>query len=176
MGETNEISAEITTKKCTKCGEVKALDAFSAHKQGSHGRRPCCKGCERNYRQKNKERIAAQKRKYYEKNKEAASVKGRNYRQENKERVAEYMRKYYMKNKESLAEYARKYRGENKELITEYMSKYGRKYRQENPEVHRRSSRKRRALKRFLPHSPLTPAQYERLYEFRDQVFGEVTS
>lgn len=47
-----------TTKQCTKCGEVKALDTFSASKRGKHGRRAYCKNCERKYRQENKERIA----------------------------------------------------------------------------------------------------------------------
>nr|DAI78618.1 MAG TPA: restriction endonuclease [Caudoviricetes sp.] len=74
--------------------------------------------------------------------------------------------------KDELSDYWRDYQKRNKEQLTEYR----RRYFKENPEVSRRSQRKRRALKRSLPHAPLTPAQYERLYEFRDQVFGEVTS
>lgn len=168
MDETNEI----TTKKCTKCDEVKALDQFNADKRRKDGKQYSCKVCQRRYRQENKERLAEKKRKYHEENKERLYAGKRKWYEENKKRIAEKSRKYAQENKERLAEYKRKYRKENKERIAEGM----RKYRQENPETDRRAKRKRRALKRNLPHAPLTPAQYERLYEFRDQVFGEVTS
>lgn len=135
-----------TTKKCTKCFEVKAMDAFYAHKRGKYGRAASCKDCERKYYEENKVRRVDYGRKYRKENKYLISVKRRSTDQN-----------YYRKNKGTIVEKIKKYR-------------------QKNPEVHRQALRKRRALKRSLPHAPLTPAQYERLYEFRDQVFGEVTS
>lgn len=178
-----EVGSEVITKKCTKCGEVKALDAFSADKRAKDGKQCTCKGCRRKYYQENKEPAIAKMRKYYEENKskraeyrqkyyqenkEIVKERSRNYRQENKERI----QKYLQGNKDRISARQRKYRQENKEKRADYE----RKYRQENPEVHRRKNHKRRALLRNLPHAPLTPAQYERLYEFRDQVFGEVMS
>lgn len=128
------------TKQCTKCGEVKELDAFYAHKQGKQGRHSSCKDCNLKYRQENRARLIEKKRKYY---------------QENKDKSAAYGRKYYKEKKDQI-------------------NLRNRKYRQENREVFRRAKNKRRAFKRSLPHAPLTTAQYERLYEFRNQVFGEV--
>jgi protein-arginine kinase activator protein McsA len=37
------------TKKCTKCGQVKALDAFSAHKNAPDGKQYVCKECQQEY-------------------------------------------------------------------------------------------------------------------------------
>lgn len=118
-----EVAAEIITKKCTKCGEVKALDAYDTYKLGRHGKRARCKTCMRKYRQENREQILE---------------KDRKYRQENRKQLAEKSRKY----------------------------------RQENPEVGRRTRRKRRALKRNLPHQPLTPQQYEILHRQKYEIFG----
>lgn len=77
----------------------------------------------------------------------------------------------------------RAYREKSRDRLAEYRAgrrleaaEYARHYRKINPEVGRRNSRKRRAIKRYVPHVALTNEQYKRLYEFRDQVFGEVTS
>lgn len=150
-----------TTKKCTKCGEVKALDAFYADKRRKDGKTSSCKGCKRKYQKENGERLSVYKRKYREENREWISERDRKYRAENKERISERDRKY---------------RQENKEPIAEYMSKYGRKYRQENPEVHRRAQRKRRAILRNLPHQPLTPQQYKLLHRQKYEIFGGIAN
>jgi hypothetical protein len=135
----------ITKKKCTKCGEIKPLESFSKQKNGKYGKKSNCREC-----------VAAINRDYHQRNKNRIAEQQRDYRQRNSNHIAVRMRNNYQKNKSRHAE-------------------YGRNYRKEKPEVHRSTMRKRRALKRNLPHAPLTPAQYERLYEFRDQVFGEVT-
>lgn len=54
------------TKACTKCGEVKPLDAFSPHATGRHGRRPACKPCN-----------AAQARRWATENRERATERRR---------------------------------------------------------------------------------------------------
>jgi len=91
---------EFAAKECTGCEVIKTANRFNKHKNKIGGLSPCCKECERKYRQENKERIAEHKRKY---------------RQENKERIAEHKRKYRQENKERIAEHKRKYRQENKE-------------------------------------------------------------
>lgn len=71
------------------------------------------------------------------------------------------------------------YREQSWARIAEYRAgrrveaaEYARSYRRNNPEVDRRHSRKRRALKRNLPHQPLTPQQYEILHRQKYEIFG----
>lgn len=141
------------TKQCTKCGEVKALDAFYAQKSGKYGRFSSCKECVRRYNEENKDRNSETSRKY---------------RLENKGKVLKYQRKYREENKGLLTEYGRKYYGENRERLKEQM----RKYQKENPDVYRRANNKRRALLRNLPHQPLTPQQYDILHRQKYEIFG----
>lgn len=61
-------------KTCTRCGEVKPLDAFSRWVRGKDGRRLECRACsaerKRAWDDANRERIAAYCRKYREANRE----------------------------------------------------------------------------------------------------------
>lgn len=138
-----EINAK-DTKQCTKCGEVKALDAYYADKRRKYGKQSACKSCAANgnlnYRRSNRERIKTQKTAYYDKN---------------RDRITEIARNYWRNNSEDCKKRRRRWGSENPEAIRSY-------------------TRKRRALKRNLPHQPLTREQYDRLYEFRNLVFGEV--
>lgn len=92
--------------------------------------------------------------------------------EQNKDRILRQQKAYYESNKLERAKAMREYRIKHRDRLVAYMKIY----RRDNPVVFRRADSKRRAMKRNLPHAPLTPAQYERLYEFRDQVFGEGTS
>lgn len=120
---------EITTKQCTKCGEVKCLADFFADKRRRDGKRSVCKNC--------------------------SAVSNRNYYSDNKERVKASVRSYYVKNRIGKLHYVKEHRAKN-------------------PHIKQRSDNRRRALKRNLPHAKITTRQYERLHEFRLQVFGEV--
>lgn len=104
------------TKQCTKCGEVKTLDAFYADKRRKDGKRAGCKVCTRKYRQENKERIKEKSRKYYEKNRWEIGEYQRKYRQENKELVAERVRKHRQKNPEVHRRSSRKRRALKRNL------------------------------------------------------------
>lgn len=134
MDETNEI----TTKKCTKCGEVKALGGFNAKKASKDGKRAHCKECQKRHYEKNKARILLQQKTYYELNKPARAEAMRNYRIKHRDRLVEYIKVY----------------------------------RKDNPTVFRRADSKRRAMKRSLPHSPISNEQYQTLRDFSDYVFG----
>lgn len=129
-------------KACSKCGETKLLNEFSAKKASKDGKRAHCKECQKRHYEKNKDHILRQQKTYYEINKPARAEAMRNYRIKHRDRLVAYIKVY----------------------------------RKDNPTVFRRADSKRRAMKMSAPHAPLTPAQYERLYEFRDQIFGEVTS
>ena len=65
-------------KKCTKCGEVKALGEFykaKAYKDGHTGDcKSCCKEYSKHYREDNKDRISGRRVEYF-----------KNYYQDNKE-------------------------------------------------------------------------------------------
>lgn len=141
------------TKQCTKCGEVKALDAFIADKRRKDGKTSSCKDCARKYRQKNKEKQIE----YYQKHRVHLLAQTRKYYEENKCKKLEYASQYHKKHKERRNEYFRKYQ-------------------QENPEAHRRAMRKRRALLRNLPHQPLTPQQYDILHRQKYEIFGGIAS
>lgn len=74
------------TKRCSKCGEVKALGAFAV-------RRGQCLVCRaewaRGHRVKNAEAIAAKKREYWEKNKAAYVARGQRYRDRAKDALTD---------------------------------------------------------------------------------------
>ena len=108
------------TKRCSKCGEVKALELF-------YGRNAVCISCynerRRRYRAENKEAVAEQRRRYQTENKEAIAEGKRRYLAENRKTVNQYKRRYYGKNKEAAAERGRLYRAKNKEAIAERRAK-----------------------------------------------------
>ncbi|MEU5361150.1 HNH endonuclease [Streptomyces albidoflavus] len=64
-----------TEKTCTKCGETKALEEFSAYRRARDGKKPYCRQCARQYAQ-----TPTQKRAYYAANRERLneSTKRRN--------------------------------------------------------------------------------------------------
>ena len=57
-------------KRCSKCGEEKALCEFSKQRGGKNGLRSRCKLCVKAYRQANKVEIAERRKARYEANKE----------------------------------------------------------------------------------------------------------
>ena len=56
------------------------------------------------------------------------------YREKNKERMAKYNEKYIMKNKEKIVKYNEKYREKNKEKRKEEAKEYSKQYREKNKE------------------------------------------
>ena len=94
-------------KRCTKCGEWKPATAefFNRDNTRTGGLHSMCKECRREYRQKNRDR----KREYQQKNKDYYREYQREYYQKNKDRIREYtreyQREYYQKNKDRIREY-----------------------------------------------------------------------
>lgn len=85
----------MTHKKCTKCGEEKALDAFGSNRSCSDGRQSHCKECKRKYRTTHPEKVRASNRKYREANPEKARERARKWRVANPEKFKEYRAKRY---------------------------------------------------------------------------------
>lgn len=173
-----EVNGEmVDAKECAKCGEIKALEEFSRHKQCLGGRRSQCRECcakynrehyeanrehYRKYHIENREKILESKRKRYVRNRERHAVLMRKWYLENREKCLEYRkgyyeenrgqillqkRDYYEKNIEQISEYRREYYKENKEKFLEY----GRKWAAQNPEKVREIASRRRTRKAGLP-------------------------
>lgn len=96
----------------------------------------------------------------------------RDYHEENKPKILRRQRQYRADNKMYVYDLLREGRKKNAEKIRER----SRKYAKENPEVGRRANRKRRAMKRNLPHQPLTPQQYEVLRRQKYEIFGGIAN
>lgn len=105
-------------KVCKKCKEEKELSLFSKHKSTKDGLRSFCKGCIKEYRENNIEKIKEKEKEYRENNKEKRKEYGEQYRENNKEYYKQYREnnKNYYKNKE----YNKEWRENNKEKINEW--------------------------------------------------------
>ena len=68
-------------KRCYKCDTFKSLDQFSKHSKEKDGLQSECKQCDKEYRNKNKDKAKA-------------------YRENNREYFKKYHREYYIKQKE----------------------------------------------------------------------------
>lgn len=88
--------------------------------------------------------------------------------EQNKARILHQQKTYYENNKSARTKAMREYRTKHRDRLLEYM----RIYRKDNPLVFRRADSKRRAMKRNLPHQPLTPQQYEILHRQKYEIFG----
>jgi hypothetical protein len=89
---------EEQTKECSKCGQEKPLSGFYKSKMGRFGVRSQCKVCDseqkKQYRQKNKDKIAEQKKQYYQKNKDKIAEQNKQYYQENRDKELERKKQY----------------------------------------------------------------------------------
>lgn len=128
-------------KVCTKCG-VEKPDTFEYFIKTNSGKTATlCKECkseyDKEYRRKNKERIAEYHKQYAIKNKE----KIKSYNKEYREKNIDKLKQYYEENKERISEYNKQYRSNNRENLnaekrkwTEENKKYLQKYRIINKE------------------------------------------
>ena len=105
---------EDITKKCTKCGEVKSLSAFSKDKSRKSGYHYTCKCCEKDYIKVyckaysyvNKEKIKNRLKVYYEANKDEIKSIQKTYKKVNKDKIKDYKKNYYEANKDKLNAHA----------------------------------------------------------------------
>lgn len=156
----DEIPSE---KRCTKCGEVKPLDAFGREKRGKYGRRGECKTCHKiaygathkAYYETNADRIRARERARYQEKAEAMRQYTRDYNATHKEAKREYNRAYNAAHAEEKREYNRAYRAANLEELrardrayhathAEARRDYNRQYRADNADRIREQRREYR--------------------------------
>ena len=149
-------------KRCSGCGEVKGVEAFSRDSARKDGLQTQCKACKRRYYEENREAVLDQHRRYYEENREAELENKRRYYEENREAIRELNRRRYEENREAVLERQRRYNTENREAVLEYQ----RRYREENREAIRELNRRRYEENRDMTQEtatrngePYTPAE-----------------
>ena len=100
-----------STKRCTKCGEVKSLDAFNRDRKRSLGRRSRCRACQRIYDRTWREANRDRKREY-----------NRAWREANRDRRREYDRAWYEANRDLHREHKRRRRARERAATVEEFS------------------------------------------------------
>jgi len=107
-------------KECSSCKLEKSLDSFDKQKTGKFGVRSKCKYCRKRERDENKESIALQNQKYYQKNKKEIRSKHKIYYQNNKLAFSENNKKWRKENPEKFQQYRKKWRDKNPHYHSDY--------------------------------------------------------
>lgn len=109
------------SKTCTRCHEGKPLDQFSRNRSKRGGYETRCKICtaatDKEYREVNKEKIAARKKEWYETNREHDLARKKVYREENAEKESARAKSYREANREKVAARQKQYREANRERL-----------------------------------------------------------
>lgn len=126
-------------KKCSKCQNNKAFEAFGKDSGKADGLDTVCKDCRKAYYNQNKEKIREKHLAYYNDNKELYKRLNAEHYKNNpeihkakKERLKQnnpdYFKEHYKKNKEKKQAYKKVYDKENRDKINE---RYNRRYKTE---------------------------------------------
>lgn len=121
---TSSASVRSVEKACTKCGEVKPLEAFDCRRGVRDGRSSHCKSCVKAYRKANKEHLREYAAAYRERNREKQRLAAKRWRKNNPGKNAEYQRMFAEENPEIIRERNRQHylRREREKFLTK---KYG---------------------------------------------------
>jgi len=152
----------VNHKTCSKCKETKSLTMFDKNRAQKDGFCNQCKDCYKIYREKNKDKIKAQKASYQEANKDELIKKRREYHKKNREKILAYQKDWRKTNKEKIKskdrdrynkdkEYKskrqknqRKYYLKNKDKIKAYQKEYNKKNKDKILARQRNYNKKRR--------------------------------
>lgn len=111
-------------KQCNKCKIIRSADEFSRDARSKDRLQSRCKGCQREYRQANADRIAVHAAEYYKDNADRIKKQSREYQIANIDRVTKYRAEYYKANKDKILNYQKEYQQANIERIIEYRIDY----------------------------------------------------
>lgn len=162
-----------TLKRCSKCGQLKARDAFGRSNREADGLQYTCKACRASWSKANAEQVAERNRKYKQANEERLREYSRKYRTENSDRIAEHMREYRANNRDGIAQSNHEYWEANKTLIAERKRLYNaanaariaerrREYaHSDRGRLVQRAGRHRRRARKFTSGGTYTPADIE---------------
>lgn len=109
-------------KTCNKCKQILHKENFrkktgpKANKDGLYSRcKKCCAEDNRDYRNRNLEKIKATKKTWRKNNPEKVAQMHQSYYQKNKKKIAAYNKQYRIKNADKLRKQAKSWRESNKE-------------------------------------------------------------
>lgn len=121
MAKSNTNTASVESKRCSSCGEVKALSDFPKRKESKDGHRGQCKSC-RDWYTPNRDRAKARRKLDHQKNRERDNQRSRQYDRQHREAIAKRRRSewvaYHEENKERRNEYSREYQKRNRHDLT----------------------------------------------------------
>jgi len=120
------LEVEMETKSCTRCGKERPLDGFSNCTTGKNGKSCVCKICNREYRNKHREKCIRYSRKYYRTHRKEFKEYAKEYKRTHWEQTQANSRKYYLRrskerkayllaNREKILAYNRQWYQEHRE-------------------------------------------------------------
>ena len=107
----------VTEKRCSNCGEVKALSGFSKNHNAKDGLSWRCKECDAKYREEHHEEVLASAKKWARENPDKVAASIRKWREEHPNERAEYRKQYNEENHDSLAVSAKAWQQANPEKV-----------------------------------------------------------
>lgn len=140
-------------KTCTVCKLEQHFGCFSKQKLGRNGLKANCKLCEKQYQIANRDKIADQKLKYYQKNRDKISKRTAKYYQENRDKILKRTMEWYASTIDQRRLNDKKRYHEirsNQErllILRETMKKGSKKYKNKYPEREKARLFVRRAIK-----------------------------
>ena len=165
----------MTTKKCSKCEDVKSLAEFNKQKSKKDGLSNYCKDCNKArcklYHNANKASINERSRQYNKINKEDRAKYNKRYNKINKEKIAKQRKQYVHTNKESLAKKQKQYQQVNRENINTY-----KRHRYATNVAYKAECRLRSRLNRTLKGNTKTDSTMDLVGCDRDQLVFHIES
>lgn len=105
-------------KHCNTCNQTKQTSEFSKRKASPDGLSAKCKQCDsaakRQWREKNKDKYQEYNKEYHQRNKEKVNSRSAAWRQENPERAKRNVREWHRRNPEIANAHSRLYRHEKR--------------------------------------------------------------
>lgn len=143
----------MTNKVCCSCKIEKPLEEFSKNRAKKDGYNTACKPCKRLsdklYRENNKEKVAAGKRKCYLEKKDYYIAKNKEWVKNNPDSRKRIVNNYYSRHQETILEKQTVYRSENREVCNSRIKSWA----ERNPDRLRAKDARRRG--RELKAQPL---------------------
>ena len=135
----------MTSKVCYSCKIEKTLEEFSKNKTQKDGYHNACKPCKRAtdklYRENNKEKVAAGKRKCYLEKRDYYDAKTKEWVRNNTDGRKRIINNYYSRNQKTILEKQAVYRSENKEVCNSRVKSWAKR----NPDRLRAKDARRRS-------------------------------
>jgi hypothetical protein len=122
-------------KICSKCKEEKELCEFSKSSNRKDGYQSQCKNCKKEWKLNNREHVLEYNKNYNQKNKEKLNGYKKKWEQSNSKQISNFQKNYREKNKEKLNEYQKKWKESNSEKVKESQKKHQKEWYLKNKKI-----------------------------------------